>query len=111
MLEEVQTSLDALARLQQTLGKVQQQQQQRGNTPPEASPKEREEGGTEKERMKVKAGAVFRVGKEVTEDQIAAAEHLLRACEDFRMRLLKKQQRAQQQQQRQQQQGGGGGGG
>eukprot|EP00624_Nannochloropsis_granulata_P007452 evm.model.NODE_7918_length_1195_cov_15.502092.1 len=65
----------------------------------------------------VRAAAVFRVGKEVTEDQIAAAEHLLRACEDFRMRLLKKQQRQQQQErqkQRQQQggeRGGGGGGG
>ena len=40
--------------------------------------------------LTTKAAAVFKLGVEVTEDQIAAAQHLLRACEDFRVRLIRK---------------------
>lgn len=41
-----------------------------------------------------KGEAAFKLGQEVTKDQIAAAEHLLRACEDFRQRLARKKEGA-----------------
>ena len=48
-----------------------------------------------------RAEAAFKLGEEVTGDQLAAAEHLRKACEDFMGRLQRKQKQKQKKQQQQ----------
>jgi hypothetical protein len=92
LLETLQSSLDSLSALHRSLLRVQREDPPPPSRSPQAQPSFCSSSHVEidEEDVKLKAGAVFRVGCEVTEDQIAAAEHLLRACEEFRQRLLKK---------------------
>jgi hypothetical protein len=111
LMMDVEVALDALTRVRDTLLATQastgQKEDKEEITRPTASshgarhpqvarttasPKRPAIHGREDNQSSMlQAAALFRLGRELTEDQIAAAEHLLRACEDFRVRLLRHQ--------------------
>ncbi|EWM30565.1 hypothetical protein Naga_100033g17 [Nannochloropsis gaditana] len=111
LMMDVEVALDALTRVRDTLLATQastgQKEDKEETTRPTASshgPRHPQvartiaspgrsaiHGRDDNESSMLQAAALFRLGRELTEDQIAAAEHLLRACEDFRVRLLRHQ--------------------